>query len=357
MVIEPMKLDRNSNGITGVPIKHIVFWGGVAGLFAGLSIWIWTLAFPGRSPASRQMLIARSSGSGAIATGMPGMGALSDSTPIRAAVADVEQADESPRSAGIRHVWLTRFHSREYRAALDTILEAELDDEELQRHLGDLIDVLVKPEWYVEQTFPYSFKIDSLLKEPDGRDRMIERWNLARTTVASLDPSPRKLSLLARMELAAKMLNETAVNLKLDQQRSDVPPQLQEFDEKGNPIGKPAPVADTNVRRGPLFDYDSTVAAIRKEIKADVDALTARNSIKYFSSNGWSLLRTGLLSLMGALTAGVGGLVVKMYSESIAARLPAPFWSLAIVNRFRKKPGTAGAESESGTSNVDGDAH
>jgi hypothetical protein len=46
-----------------------------------------------------------------------------------------------------------------------------------------------------------------------------------------------------------------------------------------------------------------------------------------------------------------------MYSESIAARLPAPFWSLAIVNRFRKKSGKAGAEDESASSNVDGDAH
>jgi len=351
-----MTLDRNSNGISGIPIKSIAFWGGLAGLFAGLSIWIWTVAFPESSSASRQMRFNRYSGSGAVAPGTPAMGALSDSTPVRAAVAEVELADESPRSAGIRHVWLTRFHAREYRAALDTILEAELDDEELQRHLGDLIDVLVKPEWYVEQTFPYSFKIDAHLKEPNGRDRILERWNLARTTVSSIDPSPRKLSLLARMELAAKMLNETALNLKLDQVRSDVPPQLQEFDEKGNPIGRSAPGTDTNVRRGPLFDYDSTVAAIRKEIKADVDALTARNSIKYFSSNGWSLVRTGLLSLLGALSAGVGGLVVKMYSESIAARLPAPFWSLAIVRRLSGKPASAKATSES-TSIADGDAH
>lgn len=356
MATEPMKHDRNSNGIAETSIAKVVVWGGLAGLFAGASIWVWTIAAGRNSPETRPVLINRPLSSGT-ASGVPSMGALSDSAPAAAAVAEVEIADESPRSAGIRHVWLTRFQSREYRAALDTILEAELDDEEMQRHLGDLIDVLVKPDWYDERNFPYSFKIESLLKEPGGRDRVLQRWNLARSTVSTLDPSPRKLRLLARMELAAKMLDETASNLKPERARSDVPPELQELDEKGNPVRKAEPAVDTRLRKGPLFDHQATVAAIRKEIKTNVEALTPRNSITYLSSNGWGLLRTGLLSLMGALTAGVGGLVVKKYSESIAARLPAPFWSLAIVNRFRGKPDAQGAGAESARPHHDADVH
>lgn len=357
MAIEPMNLERNSNSGAGVSISNVALWGGLAGLFAGLSIWIWTVVAGRNAPESRPVLISRPLSS-VTAPGMPSMGALSDSGPANAAVTEVEITDESPRSAGIRHVWLTRFQSREYRAALDTILEAELDDEEMQRHLGDLIDVLVKTDWYDERNFPYSYKIDSLLKEPGGRDRVLQRWNLARSTVSSLDPSPRKLRLLARMELAARMIDETASNLKLERARSDVPPELQELDEKGNPVRQPQPATDTKVIKGPLFDLQTTVAAIRKEIKTNVEALTARNSITYLSSSGWGMLRTGLLSLMGALTAGVGGLVVKMYSESIAARLPAPFWSLAIVNRFRRKPDAQGAgAAESEQSNHDSDVH
>lgn len=352
-----MKPDRNSNGSSSVPISNVALWGGLAGLFAGVSIWIWTIAAGRGASDSRPGVINRPTGFGAAAPAMPSMGALSDSSPGTSIVSEVEVTDESPRSAGIRPVWLTRFQAREYQAAHDAILEAELDDEELQRHLGDLVDVLVKADWYDDRNFPYSYKIDALLKEPNGRDRLLQRWNLARSTVSSLDPSPRKLRLLARMELAAKMLNETASNLKTDHAQTGLAPGLQESDEKGNPISSSVPVAEIDLLKKPLFEFGPTVSAIRKEIKSDVEALTARNSIKYLSSSGWGLLRTGLLSLMGALTAGVGGLIVKMYSESIAARLPAPFWSLAIVNRFRKKSGTAGAEYESASSAVDGDAH
>jgi hypothetical protein len=317
-------------------IRRLAFLGGFIGLVIGLFLWAWPYSRPLQDVT--QPLNARHvPSSSRPEINEPALRTLNEQGSTLDTSSSTVSKNESPRSAAIRFVWNARFLEGDFKGALLAIRSASLGQTEESEHIGDLIDILIDQSWYEEKIFPGSVGLELLLGRPRGRELLGERWAAAIEAISLIEPSPRKVRFLARMELAAQMLrkadseslggsDQREKNLSESQTfRSDdaksqagtLPP-IQEIDDKGNPLDAAVPAASAAETPTPLLDYESVARNLRKEIGLSLEALPTRNSIWHLSWIGWGLLRTSLLAALGSLTAAVGGLLNKKYSASIA---------------------------------------